>query len=341
MEAIIRLSGCAADVNQIKRKLVCLLWVILLMTGLSLTAEKYRETNAKSDIARGSHKEPSASGGTKETNLSAEKILPTEHASNLANGVGRINLWKTLELTVPAESSRTAETATAETADIPAVPDTSLEVVPEAVPDTLPGAVSETVPETAPDKPEETPAPAVLTVNLHGNGGEPAVTTLTETWDAVVPDAWTAPFRPGKVFDGWYLDEECTMPFTVVEEGTEILNLYAGWRELDGFVSDDEGHIISCAAGGNIVDGILALPSDAACTGIESGALNAVAELVVEIYIPANIMYIGEGAFDGLPNLMYIEAEPGNPNYYSEGGILYTSSGEIAASPVWYEEGIS
>ncbi|HJF93469.1 hypothetical protein INF30_14045 [Lachnospiraceae bacterium DSM 108991] len=41
-------------------------------------------------------------------------------------------------------------------------------------------------------------------------------------------------------------------------------------------------------------------------------------------------------AFDGLDGLMYIEAVPGNPNYYSEGGVLYTAAGEVAASPVWY-----
>lgn len=87
-----------------------------------------------------------------------------------------------------------------------------------------------------------------------------------------------------------------------------------------------------------MTDGIFALPSDAACTGIDAGALSSVAGLITEVYIPANITYIGPGAFDGLTNLMYIEATPGNPNYYSEGGILYTSAGELVAAPVWYGE---
>lgn len=30
---------------------------------------------------------------------------------------------------------------------------------------------------------------------------------------------------------------------------------------------------------------------------------------------------------------MYIEVAPGNPNYYSEDGILYSSSGELVAYP--------
>lgn len=37
---------------------------------------------------------------------------------------------------------------------------------------------------------------------------------------------------------------------------------------------------------------------------------------------------------EGLTNLMYIEAAAGNPNYYSDGRILYTSAGELAAASV-------
>lgn len=162
------------------------------------------------------------------------------------------------------------------------------------------------------------------------------MTTFTEPLDALLPEAWSIPFRLGKVFNGWYLDAGCTIPFSEVKEGVEQLELYAGWKELAGFVSDDAGHITSCATEEVIQDGILALPSDMACTGIESGALAAVADQVAEIYIPANITYIGEGAFEKLPNLMYIEAAAGNPNYYSEGGILYTATGEIVACPAWY-----
>ena len=33
---------------------------------------------------------------------------------------------------------------------------------------------------------------------------------------------------------------------------------------------------------------------------------------------------------------LQIEAALGNPNYYSENGILYTSAGEVVAAPVWY-----
>lgn len=177
--------------------------------------------------------------------------------------------------------------------------------------------------------------PAVVTIQLYGNGGEPSVTTLTDSVDALSPEGWNVPFRLGKVFDGWYLDAACTVPFGGVEEGVETLELYAGWKEREGFVCNDAVYVVSSMAG-NISNGILALPSDAACVEIESDALAEVAALITESYIPANISYIAPGALGGLPNLMYIEAVSGNPNYYSEGGILYTATGEVAAAPVWY-----
>ena len=190
---------------------------------------------------------------------------------------------------------------------------------------------------TIPGEDQAIPIPTVLTIHLHGNGGTPEMTTFAEPVDALAPETWSVPFRLGKRFltAGTWM-QSVQYRFSGVEEGAEQLELYAGWKELTGFVSDDAGHITSCAAEGVIQDGILALPSDAVCTGIESGALTAVADQVTEIYIPSNITYIEEGAFENLPNLMYIETAAGNPNYYSEGGILYTVAGEMVACPAWY-----
>ena len=177
----------------------------------------------------------------------------------------------------------------------------------------------------------------VVTFNLDGQ----VLTAVRVSSDgtlnmATVNEALEAQRPAHKVFDGWYLDAACTRPFEGVEEGTDIMELYAGWRELEGFVSDDEGHILACTSGLAVVDGLLALPGIPACTGIEAGALADVADQITEIYIPANIRYIAPGALDGLPNLMYIEVEAGNPDYYSENGILYTAGGEIVGCPVWY-----
>ena len=249
----------------------------------------------------------------------------------------------------PAVMSAPAKTASAEATPAVTTPAATAPTVttPAAV---VPDVITPTEDITTPsvtdtpgttDTPGAAVIPETLTIHLNGNGGEPAFSTMTESMDAVSAEGWSVPFRPGKVFDGWYLDAGCTVPFTGVNPedyagtDTAVLEVYAGWRELDGFVCNDAGHIISCA-GGSVIDGIFALPSDAACTGIEAGALSSVAGLITEVYIPANITYIGPGAFDGLGSLMYIEAAPGNPNYYSAGGVLYTMSGEVVAAPVWF-----
>lgn len=317
MEEIIGLSGYEVNLEQIWRRLCCVLLVVLLVSGLYYVAETYEAALSGSGETEAVQKRTHAAEGADSTDLAGEDMLLLAEPSNMLDGVTDMERWK--ETVIP----KTQEEQVSHTGLLGAQGDTA---------GNLPVSEQETVPGEA----QATPVPAVLTIHLHGNGGTPDMTTFTEPLDALLPEAWSIPFRLGKVFDGWYLDAGCTIPFSEVEEGVEQLEVYAGWKELAGFVSDDAGHITSCAAEGAIQDGILALPSDAACTGIESGALAAVADQVTEIYIPANITYIGEGAFENLPNLMYIEAAAGNPNYYSEGGILYTASGEMIACPAWY-----
>lgn len=317
MEEIIGLSGYEVNLEQIWRRLCCVLLVVLLVSGLYYVAETYEAALSGSGETEAVQKRTHAAEGADSTDLAGEDMLLLAEPSNMLDGVTDMERWK--ETVIP----KTQEEQVSHTGLLGAQGDTA---------GNLPVSEQETVPGEA----QATPVPAVLTIHLHGNGGTPDMTTFTEPLDALLPEAWSIPFRLGKVFNGWYLDAGCTIPFSEVKEGVEQLELYAGWKELAGFVSDDAGHITSCAAEGAIQDGILALPSDAACTGIESGALAAVADQVTEIYIPANITYIGEGAFENLPNLMYIEAAAGNPNYYSEGGILYTASGEMIACPAWY-----
>lgn len=91
---------------------------------------------------------------------------------------------------------------------------------------------------------------------------------------------------------------------------------------LDGFICDSSGKIIGCD-GVSIADGVLRLPSDEMCTGIAAGALTSFGGSVCEIYIPANITMIENGAFDGLEGLAYIEVHPDNPVYGSSAGILF------------------
>ena len=305
------------NLEQIWRRLCCVLLVVLLVSGLYYVAETYEAALSGSGETEAVQKRTHAAEGADSTDLAGEDMLLLAEPSNMLDGVTDMERWK--ETVIP----KTQEEQVSHTGLLGAQADTA-------------GNLSVSEQETVPGEAQATPVPAVLTIHLHGNGGTPDMTTFTEPLDALLPEAWSIPFRLGKVFNGWYLDAGCTIPFSEVKEGVEQLELYAGWKELAGFVSDDAGHITSCATEEVIQDGILALPSDMACTGIESGALAAVADQVAEIYIPANITYIGEGAFEKLPNLMYIEAAAGNPNYYSEGGILYTATGEIVACPAWY-----
>ena len=317
MEEIIGLSGYEVNLEQIWRRLCCVLLVVLLVSGLYYVAETYEAALSGSGETEAVQKRTHAAEGADSTDLAGEDMLLLAEPSNMLDGVTDMERWK--EAVIP----KTQEEQASHIGFLGAQTDTT-------------GNLPVTEQETVSGEDQTTPVPAVLTIYLHGNGGTPDMTTFTEPLDALSPETWSVPFRLGKVFDGWYLDAGCTIPFSEVEEGVEQLEVYAGWKELAGFVSDDAGHITSCAAEGAIQDGILALPSDAACTGIESGALAAVADQVTEIYIPANITYIGEGAFENMPNLMYIEAAAGNQNYYSEGGILYTATGEIVACPAWY-----
>ena len=90
-----------------------------------------------------------------------------------------------------------------------------------------------------------------------------------------------------------------------------------------GFLCDASGKIIGCQ-NVSLIDGVLRLPSDAACTGIATGALAPLSsQQVYEIYIPANIIRIDDGAFDCLTELFFIEVHPDNPVYTSRDGYLY------------------
>ena len=49
---------------------------------------------------------------------------------------------------------------------------------------------------------------------------------------------------------------------------------------------------------------------DSSCTGVDPHAFDKLAQMVEEIYIPANITYIAPDAFENLTNLIYIEVAP-------------------------------
>ena len=105
------------------------------------------------------------------------------------------------------------------------------------------------------------------------------------------------------------------LPEAPAEEVQELVN-------IRGFLCDEQGMIVGCE-GLVITDGVLNIPSDERCKGIRSGAFASLGGAVFEVYVPAGILEIEEGAFDGLTELFYIEVHPANPNYGSENGSLY------------------
>ena len=96
-----------------------------------------------------------------------------------------------------------------------------------------------------------------------------------------------------------------------------------------GYFINAEGMI--CGISGNkevIKDGVLYFPEEG-CSGIVAGALSDLGSAVEEIEIPANITNIQPGAFVGLSNLGWIEADEANPAYVTVDGVLYTADGAV------------
>lgn len=176
--------------------------------------------------------------------------------------------------------------------------------------------------------------PVEIPVILHGNGGLPETSELTATAEGFDLEGLAEPTRLGKLFDGWYLDAGCTIPFTKVEEGATRMDLYAGWKEFPGYRCDDAGYVTGYTDVGRVLtDGLVALPTHDSCVGLRTGAFAGIEEEIFDVYIPANITKIEEHAFDGMSNLMFIEVASGNPAYYSVDGVLYHSDGSLAVMP--------
>lgn len=95
--------------------------------------------------------------------------------------------------------------------------------------------------------------------------------------------------------------------------------------DVNGFLVDESGMICGIGEHSAISDGYLALPEEG-CTGIRAGAFSDSPAVITEIYIPANITDIEEGAFTGLGELEWLEAEA-TDNYYTEDGVLFAENG--------------
>lgn len=96
-----------------------------------------------------------------------------------------------------------------------------------------------------------------------------------------------------------------------------------------GYLINAEGMICGLSGDKEVVkDGVLYFPEEG-CSGIARGALSGLGSAVEEIEIPANITNIQPGAFVGLSNLGWIEADAANPAYVTVDGVLYTADGTV------------
>ena len=96
-----------------------------------------------------------------------------------------------------------------------------------------------------------------------------------------------------------------------------------------GYLINAEGMICGLSGDKEVIkDGVLYFPEEG-CSGIARGALSGLGSAVEEIEIPVNITNIQSGAFAGLSNLEWIEADAANPAYVTVDGVLYTADGTV------------
>lgn len=96
-----------------------------------------------------------------------------------------------------------------------------------------------------------------------------------------------------------------------------------------GYLINAEGVIYGLSGSKEVIqDGVLLFPEEG-CSQIAGGALSDLGSAVEEIEIPANITNIQPGAFVGLSDLGWIEADAANPAYVTVDGVLYTADGTV------------
>ena len=95
---------------------------------------------------------------------------------------------------------------------------------------------------------------------------------------------------------------------------------------IDGFLVNESGIIYGISDPDLVVnDGYMEFPTEK-CTGIAASTFSSGLPTVREIFIPANITYIEEGAFSGLANMEWFEMESSGA-YYTEEGVLFAEHG--------------
>ena len=126
---------------------------------------------------------------------------------------------------------------------------------------------------------------------------------------------------------------EVSLPAEIVPPATDDSNLIENDSEKpemmlvteDGFIIDGTGTITGVADYEKAVkEGRLTLPSSDQCSKIAATTFTDAPDGILEIVIPANIIFIEEGTFADLKDVEWYETEPGNPVYVSRDGVLFS-----------------
>lgn len=180
--------------------------------------------------------------------------------------------------------------------------------------------------------------PEKVTKDVKVSSVTPAVTATVKAEEKALPQAYEKTGKDKTANDKAEIDKIVTGPIETdeIETDNNVEDVLPdnNVTEISGFLINDSGYITGYTDVSLVLrDGLLILPSDESCHGVENGAFDGLAGEVTELYIPANISYISPGTFDQMSNLIYIEAASENNNYYSEDGILYHRDGSVAVYP--------
>lgn len=227
----------------------------------------------------------------------SEKALPAG-AEAVSNGGS-----KGAEAVVPEKSAAVLSQETEAELEAPAA------IVPEIPVVTVSETLTAAVPDESAAAVQESPvaaAPAGPAVSVPDS----PTAVIPEEPEAIVPEdpSVSVPDVPAAV-----VPPENTVPGTAP-------------GVINGFLVDKSGVIYGISDPDLVVnDGYLEFPAEG-CTGIAAGTFGGSFPSVREIFIPANITYIEEGAFSGLRDMEWFETGS-DGTYYTEEGVLFSEGG--------------
>lgn len=310
MESTLRLFVPDINLREYGWKCISGILLILLLHMLAVSAEKFSTTDKSENVTQVLWVTTGEDMFADGMEVLKERVLyPFAWAETKAGGIGTVLVPDPMIVQNAQTEMNESENTVSKLSDTVTPPSTDATIVS---------------PNNAAT--EETETPVLWEVTCYGNGGVPALVSYSFDGISFAGNDLAVPTYEGKIFTGWYEDEECTIPFELAKGEKRKLSLYAGWK-TKGYALSDRGYLMDCEPE-MVFDGLLLLPSDGACKGVEAHAFDNLTQMIEEIYIPANITDIASGVFENLTNLIYVEVAPDNPVYYSVNGQLYTKDGD-------------